>query len=115
MLTFLCSNRFTDSSRTILQLVYSASNFDLGGVFELVLNLTDFTTRNGSGFANAVQRGYTYQMASMDCNDHGKANITDGKIVCYCEKEYAGQNCENCASGYHRKYNVGKFQPRHAN
>ena len=50
--------------------------------FELVFNLTDFTTTNGVRFANAAQQGRVYSLVNLNCSDHGRGTAApNGTVV----------------------------------
>lgn len=62
--------------RTTAHLLFSRQ------AFELVFNLTDFTTTNGVRFANAAQQGRVYSLINLNCSDHGRGTAApNGTVV----------------------------------
>lgn len=92
-----------DGTRRILEVVFAHGDLrSEDGAFELLFNLTDFTTTNGVHFANAAQQGRVYSLVNLNCSDHGRGTAgPNGTVICQCDMGYAGVNCDSCAQGFH--------------
>ncbi len=45
------------------------------------------------------------------CNNHGTCDDSTGEVVCTCGQEYAGTNCNECATGYQDNDHDGVCSP----